>query len=658
MQTMGIKYIVLDKNIDWLARSTDNPVQVMKILDLSPDLTLINQVGSLKLYALNTRPNQEISVANRALSVISPNNLLNINLNPIWASLSEGEIFFTQNPNPDDLANKQLILPMRQVIKNIGETSSTQESPKSYANFLPGSFLYNLVLFKEGVENLLISSNIKLSEGALLTTKRLGEVEKLAEYIDDPNLTNAINSYSSYLDKYLGDNYSVDGARLTGDQLLQRQIILSKEKETLQNLINKVEKNQLKVELKNDVSKITSFQQKEGLEIYYPSVYDAYKNLLGQQIHTYLFNVSHKDSYEILFDIVNPQSFNFSVDSTLPVYIDGVLTKVTFKSYQGSLFSLGAREFSAGIHEISIPAPKAISLIDKDPQLLQKHGLIESVDQNHYKMSSTADYSYISFPINNYSQNKLYKLNLSYRIILGNGPTVDILQDSDLFKNYNDPHIRWNFFNDKYNYDYKNFRISFSNGNYTWAKLEDKTTNPQIRISIPFWNNCEEVNFQKKSICLNPAIKREYNKQSVIEIKNLDIEESFSGNLLLAKNNPGNINYQLPKIEFNKFSPTEYKVHFNNPNDKFYLVLNESFSDGWQAILQGKGEAELILKKEHILANGYANGWVINKSGAGDITIRYLPQTYLIKGVYISITTFLIILVLFGLEVVLRKKKF
>jgi len=97
-------------------------------------------------------------------------------------------------------------------------------------------------------------------------------------------------------------------------------------------------------------------------------------------------------------------------------------------------------------------------------------------------------------------------------------------------------------------------------------------------------------------------------------------------------------NYDLkPNIRFEKINPTKYIVHVNASNP-FFLVFSESYHKDWVAYTNG----EQVPGEGHLMANGYANAWFINKTGSYDIVLEFWPQKLFYIGSAASITTLIL----------------
>jgi len=93
-------------------------------------------------------------------------------------------------------------------------------------------------------------------------------------------------------------------------------------------------------------------------------------------------------------------------------------------------------------------------------------------------------------------------------------------------------------------------------------------------------------------------------------------------------------------ITYEEINPTQYTVHVNS-SQPFYLVFSESYDNGWIATING----QQIHSQYHFTANGYANGWYINKTGIYTVTLEFAPQNLFYSGAAISITTLIICIV-------------
>ena len=124
-----------------------------------------------------------------------------------------------------------------------------------------------------------------------------------------------------------------------------------------------------------------------------------------------------------------------------------------------------------------------------------------------------------------------------------------------------------------------------------------------------------------------------------------------------------------PNLTFESINPTRFRVHVTNAQAPYFLVFSETFDPGWSArtaeatdarpkgldpshwyaqssllsaVLEGGGTQI----SDHYLANGYANGWYVDKMGTYDIIVEFMPQRLYEAGWIVSSITFAGIVVL------------
>ena len=105
-----------------------------------------------------------------------------------------------------------------------------------------------------------------------------------------------------------------------------------------------------------------------------------------------------------------------------------------------------------------------------------------------------------------------------------------------------------------------------------------------------------------------------------------------------------------PYIQVERVNPTKYEIQVAQAETPYLLVFSESFDLQWVLSMrpstssQGLPDDEEVAGHEvrHIVVNGYANGWWIDRPGTYEMTIEYLPQRwYQIGGVISGATLFL-----------------
>ncbi len=90
----------------------------------------------------------------------------------------------------------------------------------------------------------------------------------------------------------------------------------------------------------------------------------------------------------------------------------------------------------------------------------------------------------------------------------------------------------------------------------------------------------------------------------------------------------------VPKrIEVKKISPSMYDIKIEQSQGEFLLVFNNSFHPGWTASIGNMS----IPEDKHIVANGYANGFIVDNKGSFDILLKFAPEEKMYRTYQISL---------------------
>ena len=96
-------------------------------------------------------------------------------------------------------------------------------------------------------------------------------------------------------------------------------------------------------------------------------------------------------------------------------------------------------------------------------------------------------------------------------------------------------------------------------------------------------------------------------------------------------------------LTYEKLNPTLYNIYVNT-SSPFFLVFSDSYDKDWVATVDG----HQLSDNYHFNANGFANGWYINKTGTYTIVLEFQPQKLFYTGVAISLTTLLVCTIYLG----------
>lgn len=108
---------------------------------------------------------------------------------------------------------------------------------------------------------------------------------------------------------------------------------------------------------------------------------------------------------------------------------------------------------------------------------------------------------------------------------------------------------------------------------------------------------------------------------------------------------------KAPSVSFVQKNPTRYEVAVTGAQTPFVLVLNQRFDPGWGMAIKGVRQDYY-----HQEANGFANSWIVPKTGDFMLTLYYIPQQLAYVGGLITIVTF-VAAVGYGAMMIKRKQR-
>jgi hypothetical protein len=161
-------------------------------------------------------------------------------------------------------------------------------------------------------------------------------------------------------------------------------------------------------------------------------------------------------------------------------------------------------------------------------------------------------------------------------------------------------------------------------GKMDWIIIQNDTTTMRDDFTI---NVCPELRNWNTigSWVIGTALTQYYDYEGempAIVYSSEEIADQLSGVTFV---DPGSVSYHM-------VDPTDINVQINDSSGPFILILKNSYAD-WKLTIDG----EEITPSSHFLVNGYANGWVINKTGNFTIHATYAPQGDFKLGINISI---------------------
>lgn len=136
-----------------------------------------------------------------------------------------------------------------------------------------------------------------------------------------------------------------------------------------------------------------------------------------------------------------------------------------------------------------------------------------------------------------------------------------------------------------------------------------------------------------------------------VEFKNVTLTKLPELSPILKKSKVSPTFSTLPKISYIKNNPTSYSVKISVAKKPFVLVLSQLYNPNWVAKYQDGSIA-----KSHLMVNGYANGWVIDRVGDQSLTLEFTPQKLLNIGRVISVVAIIVSIILLITKMLYKKR--
>ena len=133
----------------------------------------------------------------------------------------------------------------------------------------------------------------------------------------------------------------------------------------------------------------------------------------------------------------------------------------------------------------------------------------------------------------------------------------------------------------------------------TFGKLDLYFIDPKI-VKPRIYVSGTVVKSTSLAEALNRVASNEWDEASVFTIQDFGIELRDS---------------LTPRISYTKISTTQYKVSVRGSFNPYILVFNNTYDESWKVRVDNQ-----IIGK-HFIVNGFANGWLIDRTGNYDVNI-------------------------------------
>ena len=328
----------------------------------------------------------------------------------------------------------------------------------------------------------------------------------------------------------------------------------------------------------------------------------------------YTVKVAQEGEYELLIKDSHLEDYGLGFDNGWSAVLDGEKVVLNPRLRKDGWIYLEPLFLTSGQHHLEIFLPKNPNLVEdgsfEEGKWLGNKGVSLSLDARDGKyaleLTATTEQAWVIKPINNFDPESVYLLSVEYKREFGPRPTIMIVQKVGEHTPRRQKELlslskEWVFYE-------------------TLFQGEDIPSRAEIGIFAD--GNVEEGT---RHLYDNLSLRRVFSSPAIFRRR---FEPS---------------DFALPTVTFEKINPTRYRVHVERAERPYFLVFSETFDKDWKLYTGVNGKsifATLLAKPEgeekHLIANGYANSWFVDKTGSYDLLIEYTPQRLFVFALGIS----------------------
>lgn len=592
LQAFNVRFIVLHKDLNFLAQDTYDPYDTEKVLNSLVFVEKKAEFGDLVIYQVGDeffRPKIEIR---ENISYVYPQKV-NMRVWPWLISQNDGFISPTQNTNLDENIKshikENIIFPEHSFSYPQASASSLESTVKELGTKLTGMrgtvvYLKQLGTIQTHTEET-VNKVIMVSQN-LMQVLQGGRVEQYATFIDElyPSFNTDSTLYFDIAKKDVLDVLKIHEVFLSyiagklneGDR---QKILKPAEK------IREILKNEHLLPIFPVMDKITEIGQRQ------------FYNFLVERAGKYellLVNSKIKDAY-----LERLAKINFQINDKLQT-LEG--------KDIGNIISFGDIDLITGINEISFSNPPSANLISSLANLAKIGAVDIQGDTIAMRLSKSAPAA-VETPIFQTGGEDIFQITVDGQIPANVGFYIQIIQDTDNEEN-----------------GQKIPRISLL------QHLEKADWQGTISLKLPPLS-LQTRQAKIRLIGLIPSEISVPDIPSSILLKNLRVVRLLSNELFLKDTNLNAADdVNLDQVTFKRNSPVEYEGEINLPKPGF-IFFKETYHPGWKLQLTGENSLE---SKQHYLGYLYGNAWFIDEAGKYKFKIIFEPQKSLSAGILLS----------------------
>ncbi|MDD5415775.1 MAG: DUF5667 domain-containing protein [Candidatus Daviesbacteria bacterium] len=633
LQDFNVKYIILHKDIRWLGGELYNPLETETVLDNLDFLDRETTFGDLTIYKLkDSYFSPKIKLINNIQYYISPENNTYW---PLWLSSDNVELLSSLKTDTKNLLIKygtEMIVSPEIVFKYIPQEVIREkllvEMP--VVRILPDSPLYPSVRLKENLQYSSLPAVEKFSFKVTLAGKRLIECYLLKEKGSAKSIIPQLREYQQMLPEIKeGVELRVSGKE--GVKEISINFILARHLATLK-LIGEKTNNQEKIVAEEVFNKLINFLKDTNV-VPNSSIIEG-ENLPNVDRLISKFNLPFSGKYELLQAHQQIKNIYPNKLDTNRFQINNELKKST-GSLKGDFISYGLFDLPEGFNEISFNSIPSINLAKITDSFTK--GNVKKANDEIELNSGLHDSSYIDINVDPVYGGNWYRLTFDSWIKLGNRFRIQILQDIDPYNPIN-PTEKLPLYDSDFSKDpYINHWVSQT---YNFH-ISPTTTKVIIRLEVEPWDGCTVTQSSKK-LCMNKDFSYQFERLSQVTLRNIRVVTFLTNPLFLQSKLSEPINTFAGEINFIQKNIVSYsgKVRISKST---WMLFKESFDPGWElSLIRNK---EIYKPSQHLIANLFANVWLIEQPGDYDFVLKYSPQKFIKVGMVFAGLGLVIVLI-------------
>ena len=635
---LNARYILFRPDFDYKLSGMRNPDTISdilskKTLEAKSDLKLAAEFAPLKIYEIGQYPtSQKIYPAANIVLTGKERDYEDV----FMTSFNNGDILLKrtdfgilEKSGLSERVSASIIHNLAFYEIDPANFPKYTEAPDifPYVRRLPGDKIFPLVLLKEKIGSLSKTNpQVRTKEEITLLGKRLMEVKKL---VDSGKTSLAKESLLRYMNKLPAVMESIDKLaefKLSTGQVWRQDDMFNTFSSHL-HILRQLETGQLNENgfVTEAIKKFKRTVNDYKILPYWDFIETEASRQGGKRV-VFQFEIGTDGKYRLVFPKTLSFPQVFEINKKMEVQVDDRLYLVD-PLIRDNYLELGEFQLTSGVHEISFGVPPSQNLVNIADLSLD-----------------TQNNNLVEIPIDNFDPFLRYEIGFDYFIHYGDGLNIVYTLSTDT----PDPKtgkMRY-FYSRKLDQDeYSNLEQSFSfvTGPNYFANAA------VLKLWVGPWNNCLKL-FQEKfsSKCKKLDIYHTFDRPTRITVRDLQAYAKFPAEARLVRENNLEVVTNLPVVEFERINSTKYHTKIIGAQKPFLLVFSELYDAGWKAYLVSKDEKvnewplfqswrrNQILDKNHLLVNGYANAWWVNKTGNFDVVLEYAPQRLLYVGYAVS----------------------